>query len=118
MKQRTLDEIAREASEVPALVKVDVEGSELAVLEGAQLTLVASAPPIFVLEVNYETSGAVGHRPVDLVARLPASKGYEVYRITPDGLAVEVDVESAPHGINWVVVPAARCDRLEGLVRS
>jgi FkbM family methyltransferase len=117
VEQRTLDDIVSEASEVPALVKVDVEGSEFAVLEGAWATLEGSTPPILVLEVNYETAAAVGRRPVDLITALPAASGYDVFRITQAGLAPELEPEEAPHGANWVFVPAMRRDRLEGLVR-
>jgi FkbM family methyltransferase len=118
VEQRTLDEIVAEAAETPALVKMDVEGSELGLLEGARATLAGEAPPVVVTEVNYETSGAVGYRPVELLERLPAAQGYETYRIVPGGLAREREPEAAPHGAGWALVPAARRDRLVGLVRA
>ena len=56
----------------PAFIKVDVEGAELLVLTGAGTILSLTPPPIWVLEVNAETSRAFGYHPRDLFAFLSA----------------------------------------------
>lgn len=94
---------------VPTFVKLDVEGSELAVLRGAAKTCAAECPPIWMIEVNYETSAAFGFRPADLLAGLGDAF---VFRIGEPGLVRELDPEAAPHGVNWIVVPSCHEDRV------
>jgi hypothetical protein len=113
VERRTLDEIL--AGRVPAFVKVDVEGSELAVLRGSTATLAAECPPIWMIEVNYETSAALGFRPLDLLAVLRDAA--QVFRITEAGLVPEEQPEAAPNGSNWVVVPHCHEDRVPTQVR-
>ncbi|HEY7003498.1 MAG TPA: FkbM family methyltransferase [Gaiellaceae bacterium] len=93
---------------VPAFVKLDVEGSELAVLRGSAATCAAECPPIWMIEVNYETSAAFGFRPADLLAFLGDAI---VFRIGESGLVRELDPEAAPNGVNWIVVPSCHEDR-------
>ncbi len=108
---RSLDELLdRERS--PAFVKVDVEGSELQVLAGAKHLLASERPPIWMLEVNYETSGAFGYRPVEMIEPFREQGGYQLYRVTEVGLMRENEPEAAPNGTNWVYVPKAYRDRL------
>lgn len=61
------------------LAKLDVEGAELKVLRGATGLLTGSCPPMWVLEINDETSGACGYHPRDLLSLL-ATHGYTFYR--------------------------------------
>jgi FkbM family methyltransferase len=70
--QVTLDSVAAEHDLAPDLVKIDVEGSELAVLAGAQQVL-TRARPLLVLE----SWPASPERPA-LFVRL-ASLGYQLY---------------------------------------
>jgi FkbM family methyltransferase len=90
-----------------ALIKVDVEGAELGVLRGARETLAAADRAVVLLEVNYETSGAFGYRPVDLLAELARHRAYQVFRAEAWGLSPERDPARAPHGATWVCVPPA-----------
>ncbi len=108
---RRLDELLAGKPE-PAFVKLDVEGSELAVLQGAEETLAAETPPIWMIEVNYETSGAFGYTPLDLLTPFRERGGYATYRIRDGDLAPELNPETAPNGSNWVLVPRGREDRL------
>jgi FkbM family methyltransferase len=94
---------------VPTFVKLDVEGSELAVLRGSAATRAAECPPIWMIEVNYETSAAFGFRPADLLAILGDAL---VFRIGESGLERESDPEAAPNGANWIVVPSCHEDRV------
>jgi FkbM family methyltransferase len=61
------------------VMKIDVEGAELAVLRGARRTITQYRPHIF-MEVNRETTQAAGYSPADLLDFL-MELGYEVYRI-------------------------------------
>jgi FkbM family methyltransferase len=109
VERRTLDDLLAGAR-VPAFVKLDVEGSERDVLRGAEATLAAGCPPIWMIEVNYETSAAFGYQPADLLE--PFGTGHRVFRITDRGLVPETDPASAPNGSNWIVVPDCRDDRV------
>jgi hypothetical protein len=66
-----------DAAESPALIKLDVEGSELAILEGSDDLLRSTKAPIWLIEVNYQTTRALGYRPMDLRARLHRFGDYQ-----------------------------------------
>ena len=61
------------------LVKIDVEGFEVAVLDGMQ-TLLASDHPYLVMEINPLMLQPGGFTSVDVLARV-AKHGYRIYRI-------------------------------------
>jgi FkbM family methyltransferase len=107
VERRTLDDLLD--GRVPAFVKIDVEGSELAVLRGASATIAAECPPMWMIEVNYETSAAFGFQPADLLALF---RDAHVLRITEGGLEPERQPAAAPNGSNWVVVPHRHHDRI------
>ena len=109
VERHTLDDLLA-GSRTPAFVKLDVEGSERDVLRGAEATLAAGCPPIWMIEVNYETSAAFGYRPPDLLE--PFGAGHRVFRITDRGLEPEADPALAPNGSNWIVVPDCHADRV------
>lgn len=80
----SLDEYVKTHSE-PDVIKVDVEGAELLVLEGAS-SLIHRKHPVLVIEVNEETLGRFGHTPVDLLDALQ-SFGYDLRSL--DGFGFE-----------------------------
>lgn len=108
---RTLDALL-DGERAPSFVKVDVEGSELDVLKGAERLLGGERPPMWMLEVNYETSAALGYRPVEMLEPFHRRDGYEVHRVTQSGLVPEDDPEQAPNGVDWVLIPEAFRERL------
>jgi FkbM family methyltransferase len=101
----TLDSFRGDAPAPPALVKIDVEGAELAVLRGARELLGDADRAVIVLEVNYETSEAFGYRPVDLLEELRRHRAYRVFRAGRAGLDEDTNPGDAPHGATWVCVP-------------
>jgi FkbM family methyltransferase len=117
-EQRTLDGLLREHASSPALVKIDVEGAERAVLAGSAETLRAATPPIWMLEVNTATAAAFGYQPAELLVPFTEAGGYELFRIAPEGLVAEEDPAAAPHGAAWLSVPRARRERIFPLLAS
>lgn len=110
---RMLDSLIGEAKgSLPALIKLDAEGSELATLRGATGLIGSSSPPIWVIEVNYFTAAAFRFRPVEMVELLRAAGDYQIYRVVESGLAVETDLARAPDGVMWVCIPAFHSERL------
>lgn len=69
------------------VIKCDVEGAEMLVLEGAGSLLSSSHPPIWLLELNTETSAYFGYQPCDLLHYLHNKNDYDFYRITRKNLA-------------------------------
>ena len=61
------------------LVKLDVEGSELPILNGARKLLSSPCPPMWIVEINFETARACGYEPEDMLALL-RSHGYSIYK--------------------------------------
>ncbi len=62
-------------------VKMDVEGSELAALEGATRLFRQTRPPIFEIEMARATSRHFHHLPNDLIAFLRGQADFEFYSI-------------------------------------
>jgi hypothetical protein len=54
----------------PDVIKMDIEGAELAALRGMTRLLAADRPPRLVIEHNPESSRAAGHRSGDLLREI------------------------------------------------
>jgi FkbM family methyltransferase len=70
--------VAREGIKRVALVKLDVEGSELKILRGSLGLLGELAPPMWIIEVNITSASACGYHPRDLLSLL-AGFGYKAF---------------------------------------
>jgi hypothetical protein len=124
VKVVTLDELF-ESGILPQvdIIKVDVEGSEMSVLNGAS-RLLSNLPPIWILEMNDMTSRAFNYRPADLLYRLQEYADYEFVRIpTPWSLPLTrkyaqsmFSPEDYEDGDNVICyVREIHCERLKGL---
>ncbi len=97
----TLDDELREV--VPSLIKIDVEGAELPVLEGGRHVL-ARARPLVIFEHVAEAAalyGADSESTWDLLNDL----GYRIYAVTGEGPFERSAFASAHAIVNWLAVP-------------
>jgi FkbM family methyltransferase len=97
----TLDEELAQLT--PAVLKIDVEGAELAVLEGGR-ALLARVHPLVIFEHVASAAeiydGAVA-APWDLLTEL----GYEVFSVTGDGPVERARFAANTTIVNWLAVP-------------
>jgi len=107
-----LDDVINSEGKPPTLIKVDVEGSELDVLRGAEELLSSPAPPIWMLEVNHETSAGFGYRASVLLEVLRSYHDYRAFRLAEGKLSAETSPSTAPHGTTWLCVPPVHDERL------
>jgi FkbM family methyltransferase len=95
---RRIDDLV-ESGELPPphLIKIDVEGNELAVIEGA-LRLLAEHQPALVFELNAAMSHHAGWTGQELAARLREASDYRFFLLTDDGRRpvepAELDLDS------------------------
>lgn len=86
---------------VPNLIKLDVEGAELAAITGASGLLGGEKPPAIIVEHNPVTAAAAGYRPSDLMRRLlTIQPRYRLFRI------------------DWRLRPVAAPEQLDPLARE
>jgi FkbM family methyltransferase len=94
------DELAHEA---PRVIKIDVEGAELAVLEGAREVL-ARARPILIFEHVADAAGLYGDEigaPWDVLAGLD----YDVFAVSGEGPFSRSAFTAARGVVNWLAAP-------------
>jgi FkbM family methyltransferase len=107
----TLD--AELADVTPSVIKIDVEGAEVAVLEGARSVLERTLP-LVIFEHAYAAAALYGAPPAapwDLLSEL----GYEVFSITGEGPFTRTAFAAAGGIVNWLATPP---DRLRALDRT
>lgn len=93
----TLDDYCeREGVTHVDFIKIDVEGAERLVLEGASRTLCSADAPAILFEVNEELARSLGSTTAD-VKKLLAANGYELFRLDGGRLvAVDLDQQEEP----------------------
>jgi FkbM family methyltransferase len=97
----TLD--AEMAGAPPAVVKIDVEGAELAVLEGGR-SLLSTVRPLVIFEHVSDAAelyGTARGEPWDLLDSL----GYELFSVTGDGPFTREAFAGAEGVVNWLATP-------------
>ena len=82
----TLDSLADEVNLLPTHIKIDVEGSEAAVLRGAERLLTRQPAPTLFLELHNEMVSRGGGNPSDALTLL-RNFGYETFSV--DGNAID-----------------------------
>jgi FkbM family methyltransferase len=90
----------------PSVVKIDVEGAELAVLQGAR-RLLARARPTVIFEHVPEASTVYGDAPEaawDLLTEL----GYRIFSVSGEGPFTRAAFAQEDAVINWLATPQAR----------
>ena len=86
------------------LVRLDAEGSELEVLDGAT-EMFKRIRPIFICEVVDETTAAWGYPAREIVSRL-SQAGYDWFECDADGGLIPHEIrEGYPAAKNYVAVP-------------
>jgi FkbM family methyltransferase len=97
----TLDEELADVA--PAVLKIDVEGAELEVLEGGR-ELLARARPLVIFE-HVTSAAAIYDGPVTAPWDLLAELGYEVFAVTGDGPVDRARFAANTTVVNWLAVP-------------
>jgi FkbM family methyltransferase len=119
VEARALDDVLEHHGLQPALLKLDIEGGELAALRGASRLLASSAPPIITIEWNVAASAGMGHHPMEFLELLRVH-GYDFYLDTGGRL----EPFSARESADWI--PMIWClprigpygFRLHGIIRG
>jgi FkbM family methyltransferase len=99
----TLD--AELASVTPTVIKIDVEGAELAVLVGGRNVL-SDARPLLIFEHVPATAALYGDAP-DAVWKLLDELGYETFSATGAGPFTRPRFLQSANVVNWLARPAA-----------
>lgn len=89
----------------PRVIKLDVEGSEMSALRGAERLLSSDAPPVLILEINPSIQARFGYQPRDMLTFLRKTNDYVIFWLSRGGLQ---EVEAGPelphcqiHGKNF-----------------
>ena len=102
------DYVERLALDRVDIVKLDVEGGELEVLEGAS-TVLAKFRPVFICEVLDATTQAWGYDAREIVLKFQR-RGFRLFEIQLDGSIVPHEIKDHyPDVRNYLAVPEERC---------
>ncbi len=89
----------------PAVIKVDVEGAELQVLEGGR-SLLSGARPLLVFEHVAETAKLYGSSSAALWELL-SELHYAIFTVTGEGPFTQAAFVAAEGPVNWLATPPA-----------
>lgn len=109
----TLDAFLADEGAAPALVKLDLEGSETAALRGARALWTGAEPPVMCCEWNQAAARAAGTRPEEWMELLREA-GYRFYLAGRHGRLREFAVPAGAE--EWI--PMVWCVPGRGLLRE
>jgi len=120
-----LDElVVREGLAEPSLIKLDIEGGELAALRGAR-RLRASAAPIVVLEYVASNAADAGYTLDQLLAELHVIEGTRVYWLPEDGEASDELFDVCQGDGTLIAIPkrqeallCSRCPSMDSFLKT
>ena len=87
----------------PDVVKIDVEGAELAVLQGGR-SVIADARPLIIFEHVPDTAALYGYSPGELWDLL-SDLGYRIFSVTGEGPFARQGFTAAHDIVNWLAAP-------------
>jgi len=85
-------------------IKLDVEGGELSVLQGAQRLLESAPRPVILAEVQDIRTQPWGYRASEIVRYL-SSRGYQWFSLTVEGAVALLDTQAETFDGNFVACP-------------
>ena len=89
----------------PSVVKIDVEGAELGVLEGAR-NLLERVKPLLIIE-HVASAAALYGTTSAAIWELFADAGYRVFSLTGEGPVSRAAFGAGEATVNWLAVPAS-----------
>ncbi len=109
---RTLDSYAQERRWPRVdFIKIDAEGAELSVLEGAAQMLERRPRPVILCEVQDFRTEPWNYRAKEIVSCL-ARQGFRWHRILEDGALAPASLEEEKFAANLVAVPEERAEEV------
>jgi len=98
-------------------IKMDVEGGELEVLKGAEQLLERRPRPVIFAEVQDVRTQPWGYRAKEIIDHL-RERGYQWFRISPEGFLEELDVSRDTYDENLVACPEECAAALQRVKRA
>jgi len=96
---------------VPSVIKIDVEGAELAVLEGGR-SLLSESRPLVIFEHVADAAALYGGDS-DSLWDLLTELGYEIFSVTGDGPFSRSAFAQGDGVVNWLATPSGQRRRAE-----
>jgi FkbM family methyltransferase len=118
VRVRRLDDWLRDAGvDVVDFIKLDVEGGELAVLQGGAKLLERRPRPVILAELEDARSESWGHRAKD-TADLLQRFGFQWFKLLHDGIPERMPLNPERYEGNFVAVPDERMEEVARVEKS
>lgn len=114
---RTLDAFCRDTGVAPDFIKCDVEGGELAAMQGG-IETIRRARPIIFMEMLRKWAAKFGYHPNSIIA-LMQDVGYKCFELTPADPIARNEITDAVSGTNFLFLHTQRhADILTGFAKN